>query len=258
MAAKKHRGSAAGRVFVVLFICAGIAFLGLLAGGEHRPAEALSGGDPIDGYYGEDMPRYPRVQELPAGPASRVGGARVRMSLFSTKDEPLKVARYYADFWRTRHFFVRQDVTHVGGVVSAVDAAHKKIYQIMVTRSGELTRVFPSVTTKPTLALSGDGQEPPLPLFPESRTVITMGSKEGLAAARINLSVNEGTMEANIAHYRGALQAAGFRPDIKKQPAEDPGQHVLLYRNGPREITLYLTQMNEAQVRVHIMEITGS
>ncbi len=257
MAATASRGSTAGRVLIVLFICAGIAFLGLLTGGEHRQAKAVAGGDPMNGYYGEDMPRYPQVQELPAGPASRIGGTKVKMSLFSTKDEPLKIARYYADFWRTRHFFVRQDVTHVGGVVSAIDAKHMRIFQIMLTRSGELTRVFPSVTVKPMLALNNDGKDPPLPLFPESRTVITMDNTEGLAAAQIHLSLNEGTMKANIAHYRGALQSAGFSPEIKKQPAEDPRQHVLLYRKGARELTIYLTQMTERKVRVHMMEVSG-
>lgn len=90
------------RVLLVLFFCAGIATLGLLGGGEQRSADALLGRDPLAGYYPPEMPRYPRVQEVPAGGRGEVAGSRLRMSTFTTTDEPDRVADFYVRFWRAR------------------------------------------------------------------------------------------------------------------------------------------------------------
>jgi hypothetical protein len=244
------------KTLLVLFFCAGIAFLGLLQGGEHRAANARLERDPMDDYYGEHMPRYPDVTELPAGPESRLGGTRVRMSYFATKDEPAKVARFYEGFWRSRRFFVRRDVTHLGGVVSAVDPETQVIYQALITRRGSSTDVFPSVTTEPLAVADAEADPPPVELFPESRAVSAMTTEEGQTRARIHLSINEGGLEANLTHYQAALQAAGFQPETTEQPEELPkDMRVLLYRGQGREITVNLKALDDKQVRVHLMEV---
>jgi len=245
------------RTLLVLFFCAGIATLGLLTGGQHRLARARLEQDPMVGYYPEGMPRYPRVQEVPAGNNSQVGGSTVRMSFFTTEDEPSRVAEYFGRAWRARHFFVRDDVTHVGGVVSAIDVKYRRVYQILVTVSNGHTTVFPSVTTSPSQAMASLHEPSPIPLFPESRAVINLGSKEGDTAARVILSINDGGLEPNLAHYRRVLQEAGYRPESTRTRPLDENHRILLYRKQGGEITVNLNAMGGKRVRVHIM-VVGS
>lgn len=246
----------ATRTLAVLFLCAGIAFLGLLAGGDHPEAGARLHQDPMIGYYSADMPRYPDVNEIPAGRETSVGGAGVRMSFFTTPDDPAKVARHYGRFWRQRRFFVRDDITHVGGVVSAVDVEHSLIYQVLVsTRKGH-SEVFPSVTRSPLRAMETSSRPAPVPLFPDSKAVITLASKEGKTGARIHLSTNAGTLDDNLAHYARELRNIGYRPELKKQPEKLSETHrVLLYRKGSSEVTINLTALSKKKVRVHIMAV---
>ncbi len=255
MARNVRHTSVAGRTLLVLFFCAGIAFWGLLAGGEHRPAVGQRYKDPMIGYYPTDMPRYPGAREVPAGPAGSVGRAKVRMSVFSTKDDPAKVARFYAGFWQQRRLFVREDVTHLGGVVSAVDAGGGRIFQAMLVRRGERTMVFPSVTSTP-LAAAETTATPPVPLFPDSKAVINLGSAEGGTRARVTLSVNSGTLRDNVVHYRRELRTAGYSQQIQQKPKSlGPKHHVLLFYKEGSEVTVNITELSEKRVRVHIMEV---
>jgi len=242
---------------MVLFFCAGIAMGGLLSGGEHRRAGARPEQDPMVGYYPEGMPRYPRVQEVPAGRNSQVGGSRVRMSFFVTEDGPAKVAELYGRFWRERRFYVRDDVTHVGGVVSAIDVKHHRVYQVLISVANSRTTVFPSVTTSPGQAMATLDDPSPVPLFPESRAVINLGSKEGGTAARVILSVNDGGLEPNLAHYQRVLREAGYQPESKKTEPLGQEHRILVYRKQGSEVTVNLNAMGEKRVRVHIM-VVGS
>jgi hypothetical protein len=226
-----------------------------MAAGANRPALARPGPDPMVGYYGPDMPHYPHAEEVPAGPASRVGGATVRMSFFATEDDPAKVARFYGSFWLQRRFFVRHDVTHLGGVISAWDAQRGLMYQVLLSARGHGTAVFPSVTTSPLRAAETRRDAPLVPLFPESRTLVTFGSDEKDKRARVHLSVNEGGLEANLAHYSRELRAAGYAPEAAKVPRLGPGRHLLLYRKPGSEVTVNLTAQGKRRVRVHIAEV---
>jgi hypothetical protein len=255
-ASDRERTSVAGRTLVVLFLCAGIAVLGLLSGGEHRSATARRGRDPMVGYYGADMPRYPGAEEMPAGRESQVGNATMRMSYFDTVDDPAKVARFYANYWRERRLFVRHDVTHKGGVVSAVGAGGATIYQALLVVQGGRTLVFPSVTSSPLRAMEGDKQQPPVPLYPESKRVITMGANEAGAQARVFLSLNDGDLAGNVAHYSSTLRAAGFAQENTKQPeGADANQRILVFRREGHEVTVSLTALGAKRTRVHLMEV---
>jgi hypothetical protein len=252
----RRPASVPARTLVVLFLCAGIAVLGLLGGGEHKSATARGGRDPMAGYYGADMPRYPGAEELPAGRESQVGNAVMRMSYFDTEDDPAKVARFYANYWRERRLFVRHDVTHKGGVVSAVGGGGATIHQALLVVQGGRTLVFPSVTRSPLRAMEGDKEPPPVPLYPESKRVITMGSNEGGARARVFLSLNDGDLEANVVHYGRELRSAGFAPETTKQ-SEGAGstQRILVFRRDGHEVTVSLTALDARRTRVHLMEV---
>jgi hypothetical protein len=256
---RRSPAGAIGRTLAVLFICAGIASLGLLAGGDHPEAVARRWQDPMAGYYPGGMPRYPGVKELPASPATRVGGAKVRMSYFDTEDEPAKVARFYRRYWRERQYFVRDDVTHVGGAVSAVDVENSQIYQALISAQGDRAMVFPSVTRFPMRALNTKKIEPVVPLFPDSRAVLSLETEgDQGATATVVMSVNDGGLTDNLAHYRRELQAAGFTVESKstdRQKKAAPQQRVLLYRKGTQEVTVSLSLLGGERVRVHIMMV---
>jgi len=218
-------------------------------------AAARPTADPLAGYYGRGMPRYPGVTEVPAGAASRVGGTDVRMSFFSTEDEPARVARFYANAWRQRHCFVREDVTHQGGVVSAVAAESSTVSQGLILVEGGRTLVFPSASRAPLRAMQTGQEPPPVPLFPGSRSVITLGSRESQMRARAHLSLNDGGLAANVLHYTRELRAAGYALETKKDQPLSPDHRILLFRKEGREVTVNLTALGPKQVRVHLMEI---
>ena len=226
------------------------------------------------GYFPPDMPRYPDVTELPVGPKTRVGGSQVRMSLFSTTDEPAKVAAFYARFWRSRRLWVRNDVTHVGGVVSAVDERSGRILQLMIIVKGGRTVAFPSITRAPLAARQTERTAPPVPLIEDSRVLFALTTADAGAKAHIVLSINDAGMAANLQHYRQVLIAAGYRPERRrtdntaasspdKRKKRDkrgrltPGEHrILLHRNQQgQEITVNLTAIGGDRVRVHIMAV---
>ena len=237
-----------------------MAFLGLLAGGEHPGARAQRFRDPMMGYYPAVMPRYPGAVELPAGPEGQVGGARVRMSVFTTEDEPAKIARFYSNHWQQQRLYVREDVTHVGGTVSAVDVGAGKVYQALMVRRGKRTSVFPSVTSAPLEAMTPAQSAPVVPHYPGSTTVIALSSREERTRARVWLSTNSGPMRDNLAHYRRALRAAGFAEEIKQPAPADssgkgPGYRMLLFRKEGSEVTVTLSPIAEERIRVHVMEV---
>jgi hypothetical protein len=251
-----------GRTLVVLFFCAGIAVLGLLGGGEHRRATARRGQEPMTGYFPPDMPRYPEVRELPAGPRTEFGGSQMRMSFFTTDDEPARIAGFYGRFWRSRRLFVREDITHLGGVVSAIDEAKGFVYQVLIMSRGGHSVVFPSVTQHPMAAGQRTKQPPPVALFPESRVLYSLASRDEGLGSQIVLAISEEGLHENLKHYRSALVAAGYQaendPARKDQgkPVTGGTLHVMVYRDDAgAEITVNLTALDEDRVRVHIMKV---
>ena len=253
---RRRGGSPAARTLLVLFFCAGIAFLGLLGGGDYPAAVARRMSDPMNGYYGSDLRSYPGVRELPAGPSSSVGGTAVRMSMFTTDDEPAKVARFYEDAWRTRRLYVTSDVTHKGGVVSAVDSSGGKVYQVLLSANEKGTQVFPSVTTSPLEALGSNEGEPAVPLFPGSRAVLNLGTEEAGHKARVTMSVNDGTLEENLTHFRRELTGAGFEREVGKQPQNmQKGHRILVFRKEGHEVTVNLTALSDKKTKVHLAEV---
>ncbi len=255
--ATRMRARRPGRLFVVLFICAGLAYLGVITGDDYRSARARR--DPMVGFYPPDMPRYPAAQEVAAG-RTRVGRLPLRMSYFSTKHEPQRVGDYYAAFWRKHGFWVNSDVTHIGGVVAAVDAHKGHVYQVLLRRQGKSTLVFPSVNTAPMSSLRR-GDALPLRLFKDSKILANTVTRAGRQGAQILLSTNAGTLEENRQYYRAELGRGGFREERvsdearKKIPAT-LRENILVYRNaGGGELTLVLSKLDDAHTRVHLTTI---
>jgi len=254
------------RTLLVAYFCAGIATLGLLSGGEHPQARARREADPMRGYYPAGMPRYPDVRELPSGADTSMGRARGRMSYFSTRDDVDRVADFYGRFWRERGFWVRDDVTHRGGVVSAVDGEHHRVYQVLIARQGGYCQVFPSILDDPLQATQPAAQPPPIALFPRSEVVLNLATSADDKRARSLLSVNEGTVQENVAHYRSVLQAAGYEEELSNERAARSGKlpnkaqqslQMLVFRKESTgdEATVSIARAEAGQTRVHLMMV---
>ncbi|PID37942.1 MAG: hypothetical protein CSA65_09185 [Proteobacteria bacterium] len=245
-------------MLTVLFLCAGIAYLGLLTGGEHRQAVAKR--DPLVGFYPPDMPRYPQVHEVPAGQTT-VGRAPLKMSYFSTDHEPARIGDYYAAFWRKRGFWVRSDVSHRGGAVAAVDSKHGYVYQVNMRRQGKKTLVFPSVNTSPMAALRR-GEDPPVRLFKDSKVLTNTVSKTGTNRAQVVLTTNPGTLEDNRSHYRAELSRLGYvrssRTVEQNKLPPSMRERVLVYQHKDgAEITIALSKLDKERTRVHITHVSA-
>jgi hypothetical protein len=251
-----------GRTLLVLFFASGIAGLGLLSGGEHPTADAVAGRDPMTGYYSSAMPRYPHAKEAPAGPDTRIGGARTRMSHFVTQDDPGKVAAFYERQWRARGMWIKQDITHKGGYVSAVDPSGGRVYQILLSAEGSgQTKVYPSSTDAPLKALENRDDVVPVQLFEGSEVLMNLQTRAGPHTARTVLSVNYGTLDENLNHYRAVLAARGYSEDLSNSKLGDQADtegapHMLVYRNGHgAELTVTLSRLDGDRTRVHMMQI---
>jgi|GEM_PF-3755497 hypothetical protein len=242
------------RVVTVLIISAGIAFLGLLSRGDER--KAIAGLNVMDNYFPADMPHYPGVKEVPAGPSSQMGGARVRMSQFTTDHDPYKVASYYSKYWRSHRLWVNADVTHRGGVVSAIDVQKGQVYQLLLTLRGKQTWAFASLTRMPGQALKTETQEPPLKLMPGSKAVSAFSTQAGGQRARVNISVNEQGLDQNLAYYRAELRRAGYTPERAASTPLGAGHKILIFSDmGGNEITVNLAILGGQRVRVHMMAV---
>ena len=238
----------------VLIVSAGIAFLGLLSRGDERTA--IAGADVMRNYFPADMPHYPGVKEVPAGPASQMGGARVRMSQFITDHDPYQVASYYKKHWRSHRLWVNSDVTHRGGVVSAIDAQNGQVYQLLLTLRGKQTWAFASLTRMPGQALKTETQEPPLRLMPGSKAVSAFSTRAANQQARVNISVNNQGMDQNLAYYRAELRRAGYTPERAAAAPLGEGHQILIYSDhSGNEITVNIAVLAGDRIRVHMMAV---
>jgi hypothetical protein len=251
------------KVAAIAVFCSGLAFMGLLAGGDHRAARARIDRDPMKGYYQVSMPRYPGVKEYPLTRQMAVGKAPMKMSYFNTKDDPLKICRFYADRWRVAGHKVTQEVTLVGGHVSAVDTKNGVIKQIIVTKqSRDRYLVFPSVTHSPhaiqTVMAERLGKGDTAPVFPGAEGVSRFKSKDPGSSSRITRFVSFGELQENVEFYRTEMAARGWKlaEDVDKLPGLEKGHHVLVFKKGAQEATINFTAISGGkQVRVHITEV---
>jgi hypothetical protein len=245
------------RMVGFLAICVAVAAVGLFTGGAHRDAIALK--DPMRGYYPRQMPRYPDVNEVPAG-SSRIGGGPMKMSYFTTKHDPLKIGGYYAGAWRRLGLWVHSDITHRGGVVAAMDARKGRLLQVMMQVRGEHTLVFPSVSRLATGSIKR-GKAPPVALFRKSKVLLNSETTSGKRVARVHLSTNQGSLSANRTHYRTAMLAKGFKEERRAEAnaALRRGKikgDVMVFRSSTgAEVTIILTPLSKKKTRVHLTTI---
>ena len=249
------------KITVIVTIAAGIAFLGLLSGGQQKQARARQDVDLMQGHFPAPMPRYPGAKEFPMGKDLKVGASGMKMSYFHTRDDTLKIANFYGNLWKTAGYHVTEDITMKGGVVAAYDPAKGTLRQILIKRRDGKTMVFPSVMMEPIRPnTSGDTAGGDIPLYPGAEGVLRFGSRDPGHRSQILLFTNYGGLVNNVDFYRTRLPEVGWKEAVSKAKPLLPSQfhQTLTFHKGARELTLNITQIDTSQrVRVHITEATG-
>jgi hypothetical protein len=247
----------------VLIFCAGVAFAGLMATGPGPTARARRDPDLIRGYYPVPMPRYPGAKEYPLTRSMKVGQSGLKMSYFYTRDDPLKVANFYADRWLTKGYHVTRDITLAGGSVSALDVKAGVTRQVLIQKKGRTTAVFPSVYSgltqlTPNVATGADPITDTPPVFPGAEGVMTFGSKDHDHTNKVTMFLDHGGLEANVEFYKVEMVVRGWiqKTHFDGVPGRDSSHHVLLFKKSGREVTINLMRVGKTnQVRVHITEV---
>jgi len=250
------------RITVIVTLTAGIAFLGLLSGGQHPGARAKNDVDPMKGHWPVTMPSYPGAKEFPLGAQLNLGKNPMKMSYFSTRDDPLQIAHFYVGQWTGAGYHVTEDITLAGGVVAAYDPATGVLRQVLIRHRPGLTTVFPSVITSPLQLQQGaaGGSVSDVPVYPGSEGVLTFGAKDPGLRSRVTMFTNYGGVENNTQFYRDKLPELGWKEVEAKGgiPLPEDMNETLTFHKGTRELTINITRLDsEHRVRVHLAEAKG-
>jgi len=241
-----------GRIFAVLFIASGTAFLGLLTGGEHLPVRA--GGDPMAHFWPAPMPAYPGALTRPMVGDQMQGGSTLKMAYFTTKDSPAKVGDYFAAEWRERGYYVTEDLTPNGGSISAFDSVAGMMRQVvLVVRQGR-TMGFPAVVTEPVRMLQPTAVPPDVPLYPGAASVLVTAARDPLGRSTVVTYLDDGPLEANLVFYKTEMGRRGWVDETKATTHKDVGDDVrlLLFTRDGSECSVNFLKIDEARTRVHL------
>lgn len=254
-------------LFVVAAPLAAAFLVGLIVGPLGDAKGTGRKRDPIEGHFPIEMPRYPDAVEEPLGRDVRFGQAPVWMSVFSTHDEPARVADFYRAAWERLGLHVEDGVTRAGGVVSAYDPAAKRMRQVMLQRRGATTWVFPSVTDTPSALLQPDDAGD-LPVFPNATARFGFVSRDGGARWRVATYEDAGTLDENLAFLRSTLGAAKWtetnnarddrgasRGSASPLVAAGPDHRLLLMSRAGAEMTIDVERLEPRRTRVRITEM---
>jgi hypothetical protein len=249
------------KVTVVVFIAAGIAFLGLVAGGQHKGAKARKEVDRMVGHFPAPMPQYPGAKEYPMGGTLTVGPNRLKMSYFHTRDDTLRIASFYAAQWNAAGHYVTEDISPAGGIVAAYDPGKGILRQVLIKRKNDTTAVYPSLIMEPLRPATGSqATSPDVPLYPGAEGVLRFGARDPGHQSMVTLYTNYGGLVNNVEFFRAQLPQRGWREIKSRAPRLLPAEYhqSLTFHKGKRELTVNLTQMDkEGRIRVHIAEATG-
>jgi hypothetical protein len=241
-----------GRIFAVLFIASGIAFLGLLTGGEHLPVRAAE--DPMLHYWPVPMPTYPGVTQWPVAADQRVGSSALKMAYFTTTDPPAKIADFYAGQWRNAGYYVKEDITFKGGTVSGYDAVAGMMRQVVMMHKDGRTMAFPAVATDPAKLLDRSAVPQDVPIYPGASGLLVTAARDPMARSQVVTYLDDGPLEANLGFYKGELQRRGWIDETKPLPAKFQADdaHILVYTRDGAEMTINLLKLDETRTRVHV------
>ncbi|HEY3356967.1 MAG TPA: hypothetical protein VGQ83_27200 [Polyangia bacterium] len=241
-----------GRIFAVLFIASGTAFLGLLTGGEHLPVRAA--GDPMAGYWPAPMPTYPGSAPRPIVGDQTVGGSAMKLAYFTTPDIPARVGDFYAEEWRKAGLYVTEDITPKGGSVSAYDAVEGVMRQIVILARAGQTMVFPALVTEPVRVMEPATVPPEIPVYPGATGVLVTTARDPIARSQVVAYMDEGPIEANLTFYKGEMQRLGWANETKAETHKDVGDdaRILVYTRDGAECTVNFLKIDDTHTRVHV------
>jgi hypothetical protein len=241
-----------GRIFAVLFIAAGTAFLGLLTGGEHLPVHAA--GDPMVHYWPAPMPEYPGATARPIVGDQTVGGSTFKMAYFSTKDSPAHVGDFFGGEWRRAGLHVTEDITPKGGSITAYDPTDGLMRQVLIVARQGQSLVFPAVVTEPVKVMAPTALPPEVPIYPEATGVVVTAARDPLARSQVVTYLDSGSMDANLTFHQAEMTRRGWTDETKARTHKDVGDDVqiLVYTRDGSECTINFLKLDETRTRVHL------
>jgi len=244
------------RMLAVAVVSATLATFVLLMTGLGPKAAARVHKDPMIGFYPVSMPRYPGVKEYPLTHAMKSGAAKLYMSYFVTRDEPLVVEHFYENHWRAAGYHVTSDITLKGGHVSALDVRSNVVRQVMITKRGDDSMVQVSVTVNP--AVLTRPVKPDVPVFPGAEGVTTVGARDPGTGSTVVTFIDFAKMDENLSFYEAEMGSAGWtlKQDVSKVPHIPKSYHTLIFRKPNSECTInFMPVPGSKQIRVHITQV---
>ncbi|MCD6498088.1 MAG: hypothetical protein J7M25_07265 [Deltaproteobacteria bacterium] len=256
---REHRSSDASwtRLLAVAVASAALATFALMMTGLGPKAVARVHRDPMIGFYPVSMPRYPGVKEYPLTHAMKSGAAKLYMSYFVTRDEPLVVEHFYENRWRAAGYHVTSDITLRGGHVSALDIRSNVVRQVLITKRGNDAMVQVSVTINPSVLTKP--VKPEVPVFPGAEGVTSVGAKDPGTGSTIVTFVDFAKMDENLSFYKSKMGSSGWtlKENASKVPQMPKNYHTLIFRRANAECTInFMPVPGSKQIRVHITQVT--
>ena len=218
-------------------------------------------------FWSAPMPSYPTAKEYPLSDKMSLANTRVKISWFRSTDEPLQIARYYSDIWKSKGYFVTEDITPFGGKVSSVDIKDNLQRQIVMEKKGKETTVFVSLIMGQLMKLSNidpKSSNPVVPIYPGAEGLISFGSDDKLSQSSSISYVDRGTISDNISFYKKEMASRGYSlsTDTAKQLSNIPKKYksmtMLIFTRGTEESSITISSIAGSQkTRVNITRVTG-
>ncbi|MBN2724392.1 MAG: hypothetical protein JXR95_10010 [Deltaproteobacteria bacterium] len=253
------------KISTVIFIAAGIILTSWLRSGEIKKADANYNPVIMRNFWPAPMPSYPTANEYPLSSRMKAGSSPMKMSWFRTTDEPLQITNFYSRYWKNLGHYVTEDVTPIGGKVSALDLKSNLLRQVVVSRKDGESTVFVSMIMGKLAKLSRVTQKSvSIPVYPGAEGLMSFDSKDAIGDSTVINYVDRGTMADNVAFYNQQMAQKGYTvSSTQKQFKHIPGKmkgnmKILIFQKDDEEITVTLSPVpSSSRIRVHVTRMIG-
>lgn len=253
------------KTLTVLIIVAGLGITAWVRSAEIKKASADYNPGVMKDFWPAHMPSYPGAKEYPMSARMKAGSSPMKMSWFRTKDEPLQITQFYGNYWRNLGHYITEEVTPLGGKVSAIDLKANLLRQVIVSRKNGETMVFVSMVMGQMSALSRvTNKSVAIPVYPGAEGIMSFDSKDKVGDSTVLNYVNRGTIEDNIAFYDIQMAQRGYKPSssqkhVKHMPSDvTKNIKILIYEKNDEEVTVTLSRIpDSSRIRVHVARMIG-
>jgi hypothetical protein len=133
------------RIFLTSLLALLIIAAGLIIGGAWEDLQATGDGDPMRGYFSDDMPNFPGSSPAPLGKDLNFNDLPMEVAYFETEAAVAEVRDYYLNAFKKMSLMAHYDGGPGGAVVYGHDLKKKTQRLVAIQRQGARTFVFPSI-----------------------------------------------------------------------------------------------------------------